>query len=79
MRTRKLLAAVVLAALPLFTGTLDAPPPPPTTDTAPSHHVAERPSGPRWLHSIGFDWGWTWASAYVYAGGNPIAAYALAA
>jgi len=79
MRTRRLMAAAVLAALPLFTGTLDAQPPRPTTDTAPSHHVAERTSGPRWLHSIGFDFGWGWANACVYAGGSPIAAYALAA
>ena len=79
MRTRRLLAAAVLAALPFFVGTLNASPPRSTTDAAPTHHVAERPSAPRWLHSMGFDWGWSWANAYVYAGGNPIAAYALAA
>lgn len=79
MRTRKLLAAAVVVALPFFVGTLNASPPRSTADTAPTHHVAERPNAPRWLHSIGFDWGWRWASAYVYAGGNPIAAYALAA
>ena len=76
MRTRKLLAVAVVAALPLLVGTLHAPPPGSTANTRP---VAERPSAPQWLHSIGFDWGWRWASAYVYAGGNPMSAYALAA
>ena len=77
MTTRRFLAAVVLAALPLFTGTLDAPPPGPTTDTAP--HVAERPSAPRALHAFGFDFGWRWAFACVYAGANPMVAYPIAA
>ena len=47
MRTRRFLAAVLLAALPLFAGALDA---------TPAQHVIERPDGPRWLHSLGFDW-----------------------
>ena len=79
MKTRRFLAAAVVAALPLFIGTLDAPPPRPTTDTASSHHDAERTSGPRWIHSIGFDFGWRWATACVYAGANPMTVYILAA
>ena len=47
MRTRRFLAAVVLAALPLGAGALDA---------TPTQHVIERPDGPRWLHSLGLDW-----------------------
>ena len=47
MRTRRLLAAAVLAALPLFAGALDA---------TPAHHAVEGPDGPRWLHSLGLDW-----------------------
>ena len=47
MRTRRLLAAVVLAALPLVAGALDA---------TPMQHVIERQDGPRWLHSLGLDW-----------------------
>ena len=47
MRTRRFLAAVVLAALPLAGGALDA---------TPAQHVIERPDGPRWLHSLGLDW-----------------------
>lgn len=79
MRTRRLLAAAILIALPLLSGARHAATPRPTADTASTRHVIERPSGPRWLHSIGFDWGWRWANAYVYAGGHPMAAYALAA
>ena len=47
MRTRRFLAAVLLAALPLFAGALDA---------TPAQHANEGPDGPRWLHSLGFDW-----------------------
>lgn len=47
MRTRRFLAAVVLAALPLVAGALDA---------TPTQHDIERPDGPRWLYSLGLDW-----------------------
>ena len=47
MRTRRFLAAMVLAALPLVAGALHA---------TPSRHADERPDGPRWLHSLGLDW-----------------------
>ena len=47
MRTRRFLAAAVLAALPLFAGTPDA---------TPTQHVIERPDSPRWLYGMGFDW-----------------------
>lgn len=47
MRTRRFLAAVVLAALPLVAGGLDA---------TPAQHAVERPDGPRWLHAMGIDW-----------------------
>ena len=52
MRTRTLVAAAVLMALPLFVGTLHAPPPRSTAVAAPAHHAAERP-GPRWLYVTG--------------------------
>ena len=47
MKTRRFMAAVVLAALPLFVGAVDA---------TPAQHVIERPDGPRWLYSVGVDW-----------------------
>lgn len=47
MRTRRFLAAVVLAALPLVAGALHA---------TPTFHVTERPGDPRWLHALGVDW-----------------------
>ena len=70
MRTRRFLAAVVLAALPLFAGALDA---------TPAQHVIERPDGPRWLHSLGLDWDYALALSGRLLGcrGCPLA-YALA-
>lgn len=47
MRTRRFLAAAVLAALPLVAGALDA---------TPARGVIERPDDPRWLHALGVDW-----------------------
>ena len=47
MRTRRFLAAAVLAALPLVAGALNA---------TPALHTVERPDGPRWLYALGFDW-----------------------
>lgn len=47
MRTRRFLAAVVLAALPLVAGALHA---------TPNRHVIERPHDTRWLHALGVDW-----------------------
>ena len=52
MRTRTLIAAAVLAALPLFVGTLHAPQPRSTAVAAPAPDAAERP-GPRWLYVTG--------------------------
>ena len=49
MRTRRFLAAVVLAALPLVAGALHA---------TPAQYVVERSDGPRWLHSMGVEWGY---------------------
>lgn len=70
MRTRRFLAAVVLAALPLVAGALDA---------TPAQHVIERPDGPRWLHSLGLDWDYALALSVRLVGcrGCPLA-YALA-
>lgn len=57
MRTRKLLAATVVAALPLFVGAVHTPPPPSTADdAAPAHHVTKRQNGPRWLLAWGVDY-----------------------
>ena len=47
MRTRRFLAAAVLAALPLIAGALDM---------TPTQHAIERPDRPRWLHALGVDW-----------------------
>ena len=47
MKTRRLMAAAVLAALPLVVGTLHA---------TPAQDVIERPDDPRWLHALGVDW-----------------------
>ncbi len=59
MRTRRFLAAVVLAALPLLAGALDA---------TPARHVIERPDGPRWLYSLGVDWGYALALGEMLLG-----------
>ena len=47
MRTRRFLAAAVLAALPLIAGALDV---------TPTRHANEGPDRPRWLHALGVDW-----------------------
>ena len=68
MRTRRFLAAAVVAALPLFVGALDAPPPRPSSDdTHPAHRVTERPSGPRWLQAFGVDSGTAWLLSRAYS------------
>ena len=59
MRTRKLIAAVVLAALPLFVGTLRASARS-TGVTAPAHEAAEH-AGPQWLSALGMSWETAWA------------------
>ena len=59
MRTRRFLAAVVLAALPLAAGALDA---------APAQHVIERSDGPRWLHALGVDWDYSLYIGRMLAG-----------
>lgn len=79
MRTRRLLAAAVVAALPLFVGTLHAPPPRSTTDTAPMQHVTEPPSGPRWLYVAGMDWDSAWAVGQAFGGcGVCLSAFVIA-
>lgn len=47
MRTRRFLAAMVLAALPLVAGALHA---------TPTRHIIDPPDDPRWLHALGVDW-----------------------
>ena len=60
MRTRKLMAAVVVAALLLVVGTLHASPPRSTGATAPAHEAAEH-AGPQWLSALGMSWDTAWA------------------
>ena len=52
-RTRRLLAAATLAALPLVAGALQNGPEPTTADTDHTRHVTERPNGPRWFIATG--------------------------
>lgn len=59
MRTRRFLAAAVLAALPLVAGTLHA---------TPTRHVIERPDAPRWLHALGVDWDYSLYIGRMVAG-----------
>ena len=59
MRTRRFLAAVVLAALPLVAGALDV---------TPTQHAIERPDRPRWLHALGVDWDYSLAIGRMLAG-----------
>ena len=55
MRTRRLLAAAMLAALPLLVGALQSDPRPSEADAAGATYAAERPSGPRVLWWAGVD------------------------
>ncbi len=66
MRTRRFLAAGVLAALPLVAGALGA---------TPAQHVIERPDDPRWLHALGVDWDYALYIGQMAAGcrGCPLA------
>ena len=59
MRTRRFLAAAVLAALPLVAGALHA---------TPTGHVIERPDDPRWLHALGVDWNYSLYVGRMLAG-----------
>ena len=59
MKTRRLLAAAVLAALTLYSGGLEAPPPQPTTDEA-STQVIDGPDTAQWLRGAGLSWGEAW-------------------
>ena len=59
MRTRRLMAAVVLAALPLVAGALGA---------TPAQHVIEPPDDPRWLHALGIDWDYSLYIGQMAAG-----------
>ena len=59
MRTRRFLAAAVLAALPLVAGALDV------TST---QHAIEGPDRPRWLHALGVDWDYSLAVGRRLAG-----------
>lgn len=60
MRTRRLIAAAVLAALPLVVGTLHASPPRSTGVTASAHETAEH-ARPQWLSALGMSWETAWA------------------
>lgn len=55
MTTRKVLAAATLAALLLAAGALQPISRQAAADAAHERHAAERPSGPRWAHSLGAD------------------------
>ena len=55
MRTRRFLAATMLAALPLLVGTLQSDPSRSEADAAGATYAAERPSGPRALWWAGVD------------------------
>ena len=55
MRTRRLLAASMLAALPLLVGALQSELHPPEAESAGTTYAAERPSGPRALWWAGID------------------------
>ena len=55
MRTRRLLAAAMLAALPLLAGALQSDPRLSEANAAGETYAAERPSGPRALWWAGFD------------------------
>ena len=55
MKTRKWLAATILAALPLLVGALQSELHPPEAESAGTTYAAERPSGPRVLWWAGID------------------------
>ena len=59
MRTRRFLAAMVLAALPLVAGAPHA---------TPNRHVIEPPDDPRWLHALGIDWNYSLYIGRMLAG-----------
>ena len=68
MRTRRFLAAAVVAALPLFIGALHAPPPrSASAETPPAHHITEHPSGPRWLQAFGVDADTAWLISRAFS------------
>lgn len=70
MRTRRLMAAAVLAALPLVVGTLHASPPRSAGVSAPAHEAAEH-VGPQWLSALGMSWDTAWAIGESIACGWP--------
>jgi len=78
MRTRRLLAAAVVAALPLFAGPQDATPPRSSADPARTLHVADRTNEPRWIFAAGWDWGGGWITGkrLSYYGWGPALALA---
>ena len=55
MKTRKVLAAAALAALPLFNGAMHAGPHREAADAGRAPHVTERSSGPRALYWAGVE------------------------
>lgn len=59
MKTRRFLAAAVLAALTLYSGGLEAPPPQPTTDEA-SAQAIDGPDTAQWLRGAGISWKESW-------------------
>lgn len=58
MKTRRFLAAAVLAALTLYSGGLEAPPTQPT-DKA-STQVIDGPDTAQWLRGAGISWKESW-------------------
>ena len=55
MKTRRLLAAATLAALPLYAGATQSPRLSEASDTAHPRSVVEQPNGPRALYWAGVD------------------------
>ena len=76
MKTRKVLAAAALAALPLFSGAMHAGPPRDAAD-ARAPQVTERSSGPRALYWAGVD-GATVGMAYPAFSHQPGLAWLVA-
>lgn len=69
MRTRRFLAAAVLAALTLYSGGLEVPPPQATTDEE-SAQVINGPGTARFLLASGYDLRTAWRIAGQLTGGR---------
>ena len=77
MKTRKVLAAATLAALPLVAGAMHPGPDRAAAEAARHPNVTERSSGPRALYWAGIDGG-TVAKAHLLLAHNPGLAWAVA-